>query len=363
MATWTDLGVLTPTTNLPALLGIAQPEPQAQGLLSEGFDNPLLALGAGLLAASGPSTTPVSFGQALASGLQAASQAQRQALLNQVARAQLTETARKQQAAEKLQGLLSGGLDSTSTPQLLGLLAQTDPERFSAALLGRLLPQPLSPLEQATLAKVNVELGQQQAANAAQRSALEDTAISAAAALNALDTIEKIPGADALVINPGLVHLTRQALNAPDPTGLLAKLPSAISGIPLAQLPVALNAAETVNKQRNALGFSLSGLSQTGVAGLRARLESLGEGAGPEVQRSVFQQALDRAKREAEKTGQPLDLGELTSDLPKYDLPNRTAGGMIPPAAVAYLKAHSDDQSVLEQFRAKYGVDPSAFLR
>ena len=39
-------------------------------LLASALNNPLLNLGVGLLSASGPSTTPISMGQAIAMGVQ-----------------------------------------------------------------------------------------------------------------------------------------------------------------------------------------------------------------------------------------------------------------------------------------------------
>jgi hypothetical protein len=43
--------------------------------------------------------------------------------------------------------------------------------------------------------------------------------------------------------------------------------------------------------------------------------------------------------------------------------PPRTEGGMIPPQAVEYLKAHADDPTVLKAFQDKYQQPPDAFLR
>lgn len=274
------------------------------GLLGDALSNPLFNLGIGLLAAGGPSTTPVSLGQALGQGAQFANRAQQQALQNQLIRSRLEEDARKRGALERLRGAFAGN-------ETLGLLAEVAPDAVAKGLLAQAFPEPLSPLEQATLANTQLLTQGKIAETAAARAGLEDTAISASAGIRALDTVKSIPGADVFLTSPGLISTTRQALSlgSLDPTGLLINLPSEISGIPQDQLEKALNAAETVAKQRNALGQSLS--NQAGATGLRSRLESLGEGAGIDVQREVFNQALDRAKREAEKSGTPLDLDEL----------------------------------------------------
>jgi hypothetical protein len=63
-------------------------------------------------------------------------------------------------------------------------------------------------------------------------------------------------------------------------------------------------------------------------------------------------------KRQAEKSGEPIDLEGLSGELPA-----RTPGGMIPPEAVRFLKANASDPAIQEQFRLKYRVDPNAFLR
>jgi hypothetical protein len=141
--------------------------------------------------------------------------------------------------------------------------------------------------------KNKLEIGKLEREASAARAQLEDSAISADAGLRALDAVAAIPGADVFLTNPGLITATRQALSLGkrDPTGLLAGVPSELSGIPQDKLETALNAAETVAKQRNALGQAIS--NQAGVAGLRARLTALGEGAGLEVQRGVFSQALE----------------------------------------------------------------------
>jgi hypothetical protein len=386
MATWQDLGVLTPATNLPSLLGVAAGDAQApagggiNGLLSEALNSPLLNLGIGLLSASGPSTTPISLGQGLARGVQFASEAQRQALLNQVARAQLTDEARKRDATAKLRGILSEGGNAAGNPEILGLLAEAAPDQFTQGLLGTIFPKPLTVADQLAAVTASLTINKEQRELAAARAGLEDSAISADAGLRAMDVIESIPGADVFLTNPALISKARTALSAGelDPTGLLKNLPSDLTGIPPDQLATALNAAETIAKQRNALGQSLA--NQAGVAGLQSRLLSLGEGAGLSVQRSVFRQALERAKREAEKVGEPLDMellggGEKPEEVArtrsqtagaattKTPLPSRTPGGMIPPQAVAYLRANSANPAVIEQFRVKYGVDPNAFLR
>ncbi|MEQ8193721.1 MAG: hypothetical protein RIB59_04450, partial [Rhodospirillales bacterium] len=135
------------------------------------ISNPLFNFGIGVLAASGPSTKPVSFGQGLLGGLQAAQGAQRQKVANQLVRARLEQQAKQSKAQGLLgeliskQSLLTQGagrvgpttqaadrLASGQSPeqalggdqktQLLGLLADAAPEQFTQSLLGHLLPAP-----------------------------------------------------------------------------------------------------------------------------------------------------------------------------------------------------------------------------
>lgn len=137
------------------------------GLLGDAFSSPLFNFGVGLLSASGPSTTPISMGQALAQGGQMASQAQRQQLQNQLIRAKLTEDARQQAALGKLRELISapastipqqdaaaqfgGGPEgllaaeagdaASRQRQMMGLLAEVAPAQFAQGLLAQMVPQ------------------------------------------------------------------------------------------------------------------------------------------------------------------------------------------------------------------------------
>lgn len=165
---------------------------------------------------------------------------------------------------------------------------------------------------------------------------LEDVVFSANDALTALDTLEKIPGSEIFLLNPELITPTRQALAAKDGGGLLGKLqraigvnqlPSQLTGLSEEQLLTALDAAQTVDKQRNALATGLS--NQAGAAGLRSQLQARGQSAGLAVQRKVFGQARDLANKQLERdvpvsTG-PLPLPETEAQLKRdqvYDLPD-----------------------------------------
>ncbi|BAQ16905.1 hypothetical protein [Methyloceanibacter caenitepidi] len=378
------------------------------GLLSDALGDPLLNLGLGILAASGPSAAPVSTGQAIGAGVGQANRAVQLSQQNQLVRDRIVDNQRKREAQAKLKELLPGELS---------LLADIAPDQVAQGLVSRAFPsERTAPPELRLLEAMGIDprspegqeillsklqggstrdiLNQLQVRGllneeVAQRVALEDTAISANAGINALETIKAIPGADIFLTNPDLIHTTRQALAVGelDPTGILKGLPSKVSGIPQDQLSTALNAAETVEKQRNALGQGLS--TQAGAAGLRSRLLSLGQGAGLDVQLEVFGQALDRAKRQLAGTSSAIDVqgfGDKGTDAKSHAKPPptarqiaarrtkkpaeqsteiglRTAGGMIPPAAVRFLKDNADDPAVREQFRSKYGHDPEAFLR
>lgn len=140
-----------------------------QGLLSG--QNTLGNLGLGLLAFSGPSAQPRSFGQVLAGGAQFASDRQRQAMENEAMRQELLASKRQQAALQGIPGLLSqqthvpvsapiglmnveGGMDmidatrrqavpTVSTPQgkqqLFELMMQANPQAATDILAQRLL--------------------------------------------------------------------------------------------------------------------------------------------------------------------------------------------------------------------------------
>lgn len=137
----------------------------AQDFVGGLLGNPLLNLGVGLLAASGPSRTPVSIGQALAQGMQLAQGAQGAQLKNQFIRDRLSQRAQRREALGQLQeGLLGTGEVEAGTgnvtggmtqQEMMGLLAQAAPEQFAQGLLGQVFPEqrrPNSLIEQAQFA-------------------------------------------------------------------------------------------------------------------------------------------------------------------------------------------------------------------
>lgn len=109
----------------------------ANGLLSNVMGNPMFNMGVGLLSASGPSTTPVSTGQALGQGVQFAQNAQQTAMRNQLVRSRLEQDARRRAATQKLGGLLGGGEQGST----LGLLAEIAPQQVAQGLIGQMFPQ------------------------------------------------------------------------------------------------------------------------------------------------------------------------------------------------------------------------------
>ena len=113
-----------------------------RGLLADAFNSPMFNVGIGLLANSGPSTTPTSLGQGLARGLQFAQNAQQQNLRNQLVRSRLEDDARRRRASEQLGGLLSGGDNPT-----MGLLADIAPGAVAQGLLGQMFPRSTSTLQ------------------------------------------------------------------------------------------------------------------------------------------------------------------------------------------------------------------------
>lgn len=128
-------------------------------------------VGLGLLSAAGPSTMPVSTGQALLEGVQFASQRDRARAENELIRNRINQQNQKQAAMSEIQGLLGqttpaqlpgtpvtglegeslgiipgmrGEVPVISTPQgqnqMLGLLGQIAPEQVATGLLGSMFP-------------------------------------------------------------------------------------------------------------------------------------------------------------------------------------------------------------------------------
>ena len=104
--------------------------------------NPLVNIGAGLLAASGPSLTPNNLGAGLAQGLQLAQNAQQQGLRNQLVRSRLEDDARKRAATQKLGGLLGG-----ENQEVMGLLSEIAPGAVAQGLLGKIFPRSNSTID------------------------------------------------------------------------------------------------------------------------------------------------------------------------------------------------------------------------
>lgn len=145
------------------------------GLLAgENKLSPLFNFGTGLLAASGPTAQPTSFGQRLASGMQFAGDAQSSAMRNQFIRerilagqAERQQQEQRQKALSELTGLLGG---ETITPQqgdpddltatttapdprrMMGLLAQIAPQQFAQGLLAQMGPQEATSLQRNLIA-------------------------------------------------------------------------------------------------------------------------------------------------------------------------------------------------------------------
>lgn len=125
---------------------------QLQGLLS----NPVFNIGTGLLAASGPSATPVGFGQALASGIQYGTQRQAEQMKLQMARDEMDAAQKRKAAIAEFSGLLAPGQTpgpvvsatpaAINTPEgqarAMGLLGQVYPEAFAQQAAARQFAAP-----------------------------------------------------------------------------------------------------------------------------------------------------------------------------------------------------------------------------
>lgn len=173
---------------------------------------------------------------------------------------------------------------------------------------------------------------------AVDKARVEDVKISAGDALEKIQTLKKIPGAEFFMLNPGAVPTVRQAISSQQGTGLVAKLqtalgvnelPSALLGMSKENLKKALDAAETVGKQRNAIAQLLQGSQQAGAAGLKSQLTARGEGAGLDVQEEMFKQVLGFTDRvlgsETPVSMGPLPIPDTEAQLKNgqvYNLPD-----------------------------------------
>ena len=110
------------------------------GLLDNGDD--LLSLGMGLLAAGGPSRTPVNFGQALAAGYGQMQQGKQQRMLDEQRQMQMEEYRRKVEQ-EKVQQAAIANLQG-SIPDALKPYAQAFPQEVSKLMLGQAFQKPES---------------------------------------------------------------------------------------------------------------------------------------------------------------------------------------------------------------------------
>lgn len=106
-----------------------------QGFAENLIGNPLFNIGAGFLAAGGPSTTPLGVGQGLAQGLQLAQTAQQQSLRNQLVRSRLEDAARQRAASQQLGGLLG------ETNPLLAAAAGVAPGAVAQGVVSQQFPR------------------------------------------------------------------------------------------------------------------------------------------------------------------------------------------------------------------------------
>src|SRR3990167_8257167 len=107
-----------------------------QGLLAG--ENPFLNLGIGLLAAGGPSATPLSRGQRIAQGFQFAQGSGSAFLQNRLARERLQKLASEREAEERR---IAAGRRLGEINPALGLLAEIHPEA-AGRVLGGMLEDP-----------------------------------------------------------------------------------------------------------------------------------------------------------------------------------------------------------------------------
>lgn len=119
-----------------------------QGLL-EVQRNPLFNTGLGLLAAAGPTQQPMSTGQRLVQGLQTGVDLQSRARQNEAQRQEMLQRQRQQQAQQSLldlmqepvppEGIRRPGFEQDRQQEMMGLLAEANPDAFSQGLLGQMM--------------------------------------------------------------------------------------------------------------------------------------------------------------------------------------------------------------------------------
>jgi hypothetical protein len=253
-------------------------------------------IGAGLLAASGPSLAPQGgLGARLGGAMTYAGQRQGERILNDARRAEIARNTREEKGYAAL-------ADWAKKNPLLA----ADPASLKAAALSfapelaakSLLAGGMSPLE-TLLANQQLETARttsQSNALALEQdySALRTNYRQQDAALKALDTLDSIPGGSALLNSPAVVEAVTSGMGINEFTKKLAETGgSAVYGIPKADLPRVLSAAYTVNKAIK----NISTNTQRAVASQASQAEGLGVGAPIDVRREIFKGLKDETER------------------------------------------------------------------
>lgn len=263
-------------------------------------DNPMFNLTMGLLAQLAPSTEPrnplANIGRA---GLYA-SQANQQAMQNQLIREKLEESKASKASQAAVRDYLIANPDALTKllpgvpGELAGSLLANDPELISKVIAN----QAMSPLE-TLLAGSQIKSAEAEAADKAFKTEEAHTALrknwyQQNDAIRALDYLQTVPGGQAALNAPEVIDAVTAGMGLPAVVQKGIKLGmSKLYGIPEDQLEKVLSAAFTVRKAVNNIATN----TQSAVAGQARQAEGLGEGAPIDVRQNIFREQFDETTR------------------------------------------------------------------
>lgn len=266
-------------------------------------------LGAGLLAASGPSFEPQGgFGARLGKGMAYANQMQGERVMNDARRQAMQAEAKELQGLQLFQNWMRAHPDADDNTKLSAAMSFVPNLALKSWITNATDPLRLLQVDSARLQ--NETRGAENAALKVDNQRIFDTSARAA---DAIEFLKGFEGGESILVNAEWLPALRKAKASGWLTkGLTGDLASWLSSIPKEQWGQVLDAAEAVEKGRKAISTSKS--NNAGVLGLQSTETSLGSGAGLNLQGDLFNDATSYAAEAAKQSG----WGDLKSDPSKY---------------------------------------------
>ena len=258
-------------------------------------------LGAGLLANSGPSFEPQGgFGARLGKGMQYANAMNSERTMNDARRQAMLSEAKEQQGLQLFQNWMAANGDATDEEKLTAAMSFVPNLALKSWITNA--TDPLRLLQVQSAQQGMEEKGAEIAASKVDNQRIYDTSVRAADAVQFLRGFE---GGESVLVNAEWIPALRKAKAGGWLTsGITGELASFLGKIPKDQWGNVLDAAEAVEKARNAISNSKS--NNAGVMGLQSNLTSMGSGAGLNLQEELFSDAATYAKEAASLSKWPL---------------------------------------------------------